>query len=323
MAFTVGIVGLGNVAQGYDEPDGPVVTTHIKACLRDPRLKIGWIADRDMSHALAVRTRWDLSADIVSPDELACTAPDLLCIAAPDETHAAFLRAALGRPPRLILCEKPLAASLPEARALMAACAAMGVPLCVNYSRRWLPHVVPWLEQARNGAFGLPVGATALYTRGLIHNACHNLDLIGAAFGADQVEADCIGTPVPDYSAEDPTVSVQMSVCCGGRRVPILLLGGDGREGSQWGVDIVFERGRLKVWNEDGIRVQILAPATDVAVYAPEVRPIDDFHDKPAVYMTYVWQNLADHLSDGTPLLTRAEQTEDGLKLLAAAAQAR
>lgn len=323
MTLTVGIVGLGNIAQGYDDPDGQTVTTHIKACLQDPRLAIGWIADRDMTHALAVRTRWDLSADIVSPDELVRAAPDILCIATPDDTHADFLRAALDRPPRLILCEKPLAAALPDAAALIAACAAARVPLAVNYIRRWMPHVTPWLEQARGGGFGRPVGATALYARGLIHNGCHNLDLIGAAFGADGAEAECIGTPVADYGADDPTISVQMSVRWGGRRVPILLMGADGREGGQWSVDIVFERGRLRVWNEEGIRVQILAPDEEGAVYGPELRPIDDFHDRPAAYMTYVWSNLADHLGDGAPLLGRAEETADGLALLAAAARAR
>lgn len=323
MAVTVGIIGLGQIAQGYDAPSSDAVTTHIKACLRDARLELRWIADREVALARTVSDRWNLTAEILAPEDLAAQGPDVLCIATPDATHGDFIRRALKAPPKLILCEKPLAATTAEAMALIAACEQAGTTLVVNFIRRWLPHVAEWIAAARSGAYGAPAAATALYGRGLVHNACHNFDLIGAALGADGVEAECIGLAIPDYAENDPTVSAQMSVRTAGRRVPILLTGTDGRLANQWAVDIMFEKSRLRVWNHDGIRVETFALAEGPSAYAPELRPAVHVHDKPARYMECVWANIADHLTENAPLRASARDIGDGLRLLDAAVAAR
>lgn len=323
MPVTVGIIGLGQIAQGYDAPSSDSVTTHIKACVRDPRLELRWIADRDTALARAVRERWNLNAEILSPDDLARQGPDVLCIATPDATHGDFIGRALETPPKLILCEKPLAATTAEALGLIKACEQAGTTLVVNFIRRWLPHVAEWIAAARRGEYGAPAAATALYGRGLVHNACHNFDLIGAALGAVGVEAECIGVAIPDYAENDPTVSAHMSVRAGGRRVPILLTGTDGRLANQWAVDIMFEKSRLRVWNHDGIRVETFALAEGPSAYAPELRPTIHAHDKPARYMERVWANIADHLTESAPLRATARDIEDGLVLLDAAIAAR
>ena len=321
MPIRVGIIGLGQIAQGYDTPEGPAVTTHIKACLQNPRLELAWIADSDPQRAIAVRQRWGLHAEVLSPDELLARGPDILCIAAPDETHGRLITSALAKPPRLILCEKPLAMSLAEAASVIAACQAAGVVLTVNFMRRWLPHVAEWLRDARAGAFGAPVGATAVYCRGLFHNACHRLDIVGSALGSEDVQAVRVGPSFDDFDPRDLTVSAQMSVRNGAQRVPIQLLGVDGREGNHWDVDIWFSRGRLRIWNEAGIRVRTYVPAGGARPpFAPELRVDADFQDFPARYMNHVWDDLAAHLSSGKPLCYSAQDSSDGLNLLAAVA---
>jgi len=318
----VGIIGLGQIAQGYDTPGGPAVTTHIKACLQNPRLELAWIADSDLQRAAAVRQRWGLQAEVLSPDELLSRGPDVLCLAAPDETHGGLIAAALAAPPRLILCEKPLAMSLAEAMSAIAACKAAGVVLTVNFMRRWLPHVAEWLHEARAGAFGAPVGATAVYCRGLLHNACHRLDIVGSALGSHDAKAVRVGPSFDDFDSHDLTVSAQMSVRNGAQRVPIQLVGIDGREGNHWDVDIWFVRGRLRVWNEDGIRVQTYVPSEGARPpFAPELRRGAYFHDSPARYLQFVWDDVAEHLSSRAPLRYRAEDASDGMRLLDAVAK--
>lgn len=323
MAISVGIIGLGQISQGYDTPAGPAVTTHIKACLQDPRLRLAWIADRDLSRARAVREQWKLSADVVSVQDLLRERPDILCIAAPDDTHRGLIDAALAAPPRLILCEKPLALSLPEAQSAIASCEAAGTVLTVNFMRRWMPHVREWLIAARTGSFGAPLGATAVYCRGLFHNACHRLDLIGAAFGSEDAKATRIGPTFTDFDGSDPTISAQMSVRIGSERVSVQLIGADGRVGNHWDVDIWFARGRLRVWNEGGIRVRTYVPAREAPLpFAPELRVATEFHDAPARYMAFVWRNLADHLLTGEQLHYQASDAIDGTRLVEAAAAA-
>ena len=64
--------------------------------------------------------------------------PDLLSIATPARWHAPqTILAATRFPPRAILCEKPMAGSLGEARAMLAACRQHGVKLAIAHMMRW------------------------------------------------------------------------------------------------------------------------------------------------------------------------------------------
>jgi hypothetical protein len=112
-------------------------------------------------------------------------------------------------------------------------------------------------------------------------------------------------------------VSAQISVRSRATRVPIQLLGADGRHGNHWGVDIWFARGRLRVWNEGGIRVRTFVSGGSARPpFAPELRVAADFQDAPARYMQFVWDNIADYLTKGMPLSYRAEEAIHGMRLV-------
>ena len=321
--LAVGIIGLGRIAEGYDSPDGPGIATHIKACLHDDRLKIAWIADVDAARAAAVRARWNLSAEIVAPDVLVQKRPDILCIASPDETHPAWIEAALKTPPRLLLCEKPLSQNLADAERLVGAARAASVPLAVNFFRRWLPDVAAWLAKARSGGFGAPMAGRLSYCRGLRHNACHGFDILGAAFPGAVTRAAKVGPALDDFTDWDPTVSGILEVESNGRRIPITLLGADGRLANVFELDLLFADGRLRIWNEGGLRMRIYgAAARPAGGIATEFRVEHDFHDNPPRHMLAVWRNLADHLLTGAALCCRAEDTIDGMRLVEKMAQA-
>jgi len=321
--LSVGILGLGQIAQGYDDPDKPAITTHIKACLDDPRLRVAWIADADSAQAAKVKQKWNLRADIVAPATLLAKRPDILCIATPDDTHAVTLHAAFLSPPRLILCEKPLALTLDDARAGVAAGATAGTPIAVNFMRRALPGVAAWLAAARSGAWAAPLAARLTYCRGLRHNACHGFDLIGAAFGAEDVAVSDARVTATDFSESDPTVSAAITLQSNGARIPIALTGVDRARLLMFEVDILFTEGRLRIWNEQGLRLQIFtrAPSSAKGV-APELHCQSEFHDHPARHLALVWRNLADHLLAGAPLLCPAADTLNGMALVEAVASA-
>ncbi|TAL00187.1 MAG: Gfo/Idh/MocA family oxidoreductase [Rhodospirillaceae bacterium] len=320
--LSVGIIGLGRIAEGYDSPTGPGIATHIKACLNEPRLNIAWIADVDPARSVTVQARWGLSAERLTPKTLIERRPDVLCIASPDDTHPAWIETALKIPPRLILCEKPLGSNLATAQRLIDACAAAGVALVVNFPRRWLPGISDWLAKARGGGFGPPIAARLIYCRGLRHNACHGLDLIGAALGPRPVVGTGSAWWVEDFSVADPTVSATISVNVDGSAVPITLTGVDGRRLNIFDADILYAGGGLRIWNDQGIRAQIsVAGAPPAGHEATELHGERSFHDRPARYMLAVWQNIADHLCDDQPLLCRAEDTIDGMRLVEAFAR--
>lgn len=71
-------------------------------------------------------------------DMLAKVKPEALVIATTAPTHAPFVLAAAELGVRYVLCEKPLATSLAEADAMLAACERAGTRLAVNHQMRYM-----------------------------------------------------------------------------------------------------------------------------------------------------------------------------------------
>jgi predicted dehydrogenase len=79
---------------------------------------------------------------------------DMVSIVTPDHLHGVVLEAALAAGARSIFCEKPLSISLDEADRMVQAVRAAGVPMSVNYGRRWMPEYVEARRLVRGGAIG-------------------------------------------------------------------------------------------------------------------------------------------------------------------------
>jgi UDP-N-acetyl-2-amino-2-deoxyglucuronate dehydrogenase len=79
---------------------------------------------------------------------------DFLSIVTPDHLHAPVLFAGLEAGVKGIFCDKPLSIDLAEADRMVAAARAAGVPLSVNYGRRWYPEYVEARRLIRDGAIG-------------------------------------------------------------------------------------------------------------------------------------------------------------------------
>lgn len=85
--------------------------------------------------------------------EAALAACDVVAVATPDHLHCRPVLAALERG-LAVLVEKPLATSLPEARSLVAAAAARGLVLQVNYSQRFVPEFAWMKRRLEEGLIG-------------------------------------------------------------------------------------------------------------------------------------------------------------------------
>lgn len=129
-------------------------------------------------------------------DEVPC---DVVAVATPDHLHGAPVLAALERG-RHVLVEKPLATTLPEARAMTAEAERRNLVLQVNYSQRFVPEYA-WIKQRIDaGAIGRPLMALsskqdtifvptrmiswAAQTSPILFMSSHDLDLVAWFFGA-------------------------------------------------------------------------------------------------------------------------------------------
>lgn len=79
---------------------------------------------------------------------------DLVSIVTPDNLHGEVLAAALAAGVKAVFCDKPLSISLAEADEMVLAVRAAGVPMSVNYGRRWSPEYVEARRLVRSGAIG-------------------------------------------------------------------------------------------------------------------------------------------------------------------------
>jgi predicted dehydrogenase len=109
--------------------------------------------------------------------------------------------------PRVVLCEKPLAYNLEDARQILSVCETAGCRLFVNYLRRGDPGVQEVRRRLDVGHIAQPLKGVSWYSKGLIHNGSHFLDLLqywlgdirefkvtnpGRAFGQEDVEPDVL-----------------------------------------------------------------------------------------------------------------------------------
>lgn len=106
---------------------------------------------------------------------------DLVSIVTPDNLHGAVLDGALEAGVKGVFCDKPLSISLEEADRMVTAVRSAGIPMSVNYGRRWYPEYVEARRLVRAGEIGRLVqvilesgGPRAMLWR--IHT--HGIDLL-------------------------------------------------------------------------------------------------------------------------------------------------
>lgn len=322
LPYRVGIVGLGNIAAGYDRPGSDDVQTHIKACLTEPRFRLAAICDRDPARAQAVRAEWQLGAPIVTIDEMIAQDLEVICISTPEDSHLELLGKIAKNPPRLILCEKPLARDPVLAEQTVGRFRQSGCALAVNHQRRWIPELRDWLARARAGEFGRSLSATAHYSSGFWQNGGHVVDLI-VAFLGETITTIRDGHALPtEARPDDPALSVTFDLQDETGLAPVWIQGIDGRQQTIFDVEILFEAARIRIEDQDGVcaRLDLPAPLIDGA-YAPELRASAHYRDQPRRLMATVWRNLADHLETGEALASDAADALAVLRVQAAIAR--
>jgi predicted dehydrogenase len=105
--------------------------------------------------------------------------PDVVAIATPTDTHRQIVGTVLSlERPRAILCEKPLAYGLDDARWMVEKCRRAEVLLAVNYMRRSDPGVTEISRRLRTGEIGGAIKGTCWYSKGLLHNGSHFFNLL-------------------------------------------------------------------------------------------------------------------------------------------------
>lgn len=106
--------------------------------------------------------------------------PDIVSVCSHPPLHAPMVLEAARRRPRAILCEKPIALTLPDADAMIDACREAGTLLVVGHQRRFAPQYVVAQRVIASGVLG-PIRLIEAYGHpgsSLLVDSTHTVDLL-------------------------------------------------------------------------------------------------------------------------------------------------
>jgi len=179
--LSVLIIGLGDIAMGYDLGRDDVTWTHISAILNNDNFEI--LAGVDPANTTHDRFYTLTSAPAYSDIDdflLVNQQPvDLVVISSPTKYHFRQYKKIKSLRPKLVLMEKPLVADQEELDPLMAEIQS-GPRVMVNLFRLYQSQINSVLQELANSG---PCRITIRYSKSIEHNGIHFITLILRHFG--------------------------------------------------------------------------------------------------------------------------------------------
>lgn len=126
-----------------------------------------YLYDVDMNKANDACCLWDMNIDDDSVEY------DVVIVTTPDTNHYDTLMEIVKHydyKPRLVICEKPMCMTTSETRDIINRYEDAGIPILVNYTRRFIPEFREMIGKGYNAG-------TCEFNRGWEHTAAHFIDL--------------------------------------------------------------------------------------------------------------------------------------------------
>lgn len=248
-SLNVLIVGCGNIAGGFDQgrSSNDFPFTHAGAYTRDGRFNIAVCVEPDDARRAEFMKRWAVPEGYADIANLVSHVGryDVISVCSPTSEHYRDVLAAIDLKPRLIFCEKPVTPTALQTAELVERCKIAGIMLVVNYTRRWDVDVRRLRNELCAGVWGVIRSVAAVYTKGILNNGSHMIDLLHMLFG--KLEVYSVGSSVLDLSVDDPTIPALLKCT---NNINVQLACGYAQDFSLFELQIVTEKGLICM--EDG-----------------------------------------------------------------------
>ena len=307
MADNCMIIGLGQIGMGYDLTLDPAkaVYTHARAFSIHPAFELVGAVD-------PVKTQRDLfkkhyaqpTYSTIASARQAQTA-SVVVIASPTPQHSLTLKEVLAHStPKLILCEKPLAYDLDEAREMVEACENAGVKLFVNYMRRADSGAIKIKERIESGQIAMPIKGVAWYSKGFLHNGSHFFNLLEFWLGSF-IKAKILDTGRL-WDNQDPEPDVQVEF----KQGKVIFIAAWEEAFSHYTIELLSPSGRLR-YEEAGesIAWQSTHDDPNIAGYHILQTTPEILANGMSRYQWYVVDQLANALADKPHTLSTGRQS--------------
>jgi len=249
--YKAAIIGAGNIAALFDDPQSKEVLTHAHAYSFHPGFELCGFVDVDEKKAKFAASRWGGRAYRTIDELLNQEQPEIISICTPDETHAKVVKQLEEKNILGGILEKPLAVGLVDASAIAASSLVKKGKFIVNYSRLFVPEFQTLRQHYRRGVYGRLIAATGYYGKGLIHNGSHMISLLSWLFGGIKVIKKL--SSINDFVNSDPSVSAVLRFSTGTKAV---LNAVDSRLYTMFELDLLFEKARVRMV-ESGHKLEV------------------------------------------------------------------
>lgn len=183
--FTAVVIGLGQIGQGYDYDlsDDRMVLTHASAYHYHKGFDLIAAVDYDPRQCERFINKFGLPAYPSIETLLSNHDPEVFSICVPTSRHFKTFMDIIFHRPLAILCEKPIAAELSEGEEMVKLAEVQQCTLLVNYVRRFDPGVLELKKMIQRQECGEIYKGVAWYSKGIIHNGSHYIDLLRFLLG--------------------------------------------------------------------------------------------------------------------------------------------
>ena len=267
--YRVGIIGLGSIAARYSNPSDPYPYCHTGGIRQCEVTKLVAVADMSDDRKSEFQQTWgpafpensiqyyDSDVEMLEGENL-----DIVAVCVRGPFHFAVMENVLKADIKAIFLEKPAGCSLQEVDRMTAGADQKGIPIVVDYSRHWAPHLLRLQSLVKDGLVG-EVKSVIGYCGGTILSfAIHNTDMICQFAGYDPASVaahvrDGSDTANPDYDPEPAIVGSSIRFNSG---VQGFHVGENAKRGA-FSVDVLgteglltagYSRGMTRLTDNDG-----------------------------------------------------------------------
>lgn len=305
MPESVLLVGLGQIGMGYDlslDPEGHVYS-HARAFSLHPDFELAGAVDPSEINRGLFKDHYGKPVYFDLGEALKRHQPRIVTIAAPTGTHSSLTEQVLKYSGvDVILCEKPLAYSINDARNIVARCRDAGVALFVNYMRRVDKGVLEVKRRLEEGTITTPVKGTVWYSKGFLHNGSHLFNLLEFWLGS------FVSATVLDHGRSWGEDDVEPDVYLEFERGKVVFQAAWEEAFSHYSIEIISPSGRLKYENRNGIVWQSTTSDSRLSGYTVLQSESEIIEDSMHHYQWHVTDQLACHLDSKPQSLCTGEQ---------------
>lgn len=174
------VIGCGKIGALLEaDPKRPKPATHAAVFAAHKRIRLAGLVDIDKENLRQASYLFPgVSAYTNAGQCLKEVRPDIVAIATTPEVHRALIALSLKYRVAAIICEKPLAHSLADAKKIMDLLRGKKTFFFVNHQRRFFPLFAQSRAFIRKGGLGVLRQINAYYGNGFLNNGSHTVDAL-------------------------------------------------------------------------------------------------------------------------------------------------